>query len=92
MPTYRVRYIPRPGVRLLIEDVEADAVRQTPVHWVLIRYVLVVGRPREIVALRAARRDVAAVLRLCVVTARWGCHGETGDRRWPMPGSSRTHP
>ena len=35
MPTYRVLYVPRPGVRLLIEDVEADALVQTPLHWVL---------------------------------------------------------
>ena len=42
--TYRVLYVPRPGVRLLIEDVEADALVQTPVHWVLTCDVLVVGR------------------------------------------------
>ena len=29
MFTYRVLYVPRPGVRLLIEDVEADALVQT---------------------------------------------------------------
>ena len=72
MPTYRVLYVPRPGVRLLIEDVEADALVQTPLHWVLTCDVLVVGRPRDIVALRVARWDVTAVLRLCVVPARWG--------------------
>ena len=70
--TYRVLYVPRPGARLLIEDVEADALSGTPVHWILTRDMLVVGRPREIVALRVARRDVTAVLRLCVLPARWG--------------------
>ena len=80
MPTYRVLYVPRPGVRLLIEDVEADALVQTPLHWVLTRDAFVVGRPREIVALRVARRDVTAVLRLCVVSARWG-----GVRLPPAP-------
>ena len=72
MSTYRVVYVPRPGVRLLIEDVEADDLVQTPLHWVLTLDVLVVGRPREIVALRAPRGDVTAVLRLCVLSARWG--------------------
>jgi len=70
--TYRVVYVPRPGVRLLIEDVEAHDLIRTPLHWVLTLDVLVVGRPREIVALRAPRADVTAVLRLCVLSARWG--------------------
>ena len=72
MSTYRVVYVPRPGARLLIEDVEADDLIQTHLHWVLTLDALVVGRPREIVALRAARRDVTAVLCLCLISARWG--------------------
>ena len=85
MPTYRVLYVPRPGVRLLIEDVEADALVQTPLHWALTRDALVVGRPREIVALRVARRDVTAVLRLCAVSARCPRDGAgCGCRPHPM--------
>ena len=72
MPTYRVIYDPRPGARYLIEDIEADALIVTDAHHVLTVDALVVGRPREIVALRARRRDITAVLRLCVTSARWG--------------------
>ena len=45
MPTFRVTYDPRPGVRLLIEDIEADAVRETPAHIELTLDMLVVGQP-----------------------------------------------
>ena len=72
VPTFRVIYDPRPGVRLLIEDVEADAIIQTPLHLVLTVDALVVGQPREVVALRVRRRDMTAVLRLCATSARWG--------------------
>ena len=72
MPTYRVIYDPRPGVRLLIEDIEADAVRGTPAHIELTLDMLVVGQSREIIALRVRCRDVTAVLRLCLTPARWG--------------------
>jgi hypothetical protein len=72
VPTFRVTYDPRPGVRLLIEDIEADAVRETPAHIELTLDMLVVGQPREIIALRSRRQDVTAVLRLCVTSARWG--------------------
>ena len=72
MPTFRVIYDPRPGARRLIEDVEADAPIVTDTHYVLTVDALVVGRPREIVVLRARRRDITAVLRLCVTSARWG--------------------
>ena len=65
MPTFRVIYDPRPGVRLLIEDIEADAIIETPLHLVLTVDALVVGRPRQVVALRVRRsgrdRDLAAV-------------------------------
>jgi hypothetical protein len=59
VPTYRFLYVPPPAVRLLIEDVEADTLVQTPLHWVLTCDVLVVGRPRENrgCAGSAARRD-----------------------------------
>jgi hypothetical protein len=60
VPTFRVIYVPRPGVRLLIEDVQADAVRETTAHVELTLDMLVVGKPREVVALRARRRDVTA--------------------------------
>ena len=73
MHTYRVVYVPRPGARLLIEDIEADAIIETPLHLVLTTDALVVGQPREIVALRVRRRDVTAILRLCRTSARrWG--------------------
>ena len=72
MPTFRVIYDPRPGVRLLIEDIEADALRETPAHLELTVDMLVIGRPREVIALRACRRDVTAILRLCRTSARWG--------------------
>ena len=72
MPTYRVIYVPRPGVRLLIEDVDADALRDTTAHVELTVDMLVVGQPREVIALRVRRRDVTAVLRLCHTSARWG--------------------
>ena len=72
MPTFRVIYDPRPGVRLLIEDIEADGIIETPQHLVLTVDALVIGLPREIVALRVRRQDVTAVLRLCATSARWG--------------------
>ena len=72
MATWRVIYDPRPGARLLIEDIEADAVRETTAHLELTLDMLVVGRPREIIALRVRRRDVTAILRLCRTSARWG--------------------
>ena len=72
MLTWRVIYDPRPGVRLLIQDVEADALRETPAHLELTLDMLVVGRPREVIALRARRQDVTAILRLCRTSARWG--------------------
>ena len=72
MPTYRVIYDPRPGVRLLLEDIETDAIIETPLHLVLTVDALVVGQPREIVALRVRRQDVTAILRLCHTSARWG--------------------
>ena len=72
MPTYRVIYDPRPGVRLLIEDVEADALRENSTHLELTLDMLVVGRPREVIALRVRRRDVTAISRLCRTSARWG--------------------
>lgn len=72
MPTFRVTYVPCPGVRLLIEDIVADAIAETPLHLVLTLDTLVVGQPRKVVALRARRQDVTAVLRLCVTPARWG--------------------
>lgn len=72
MPTFRVIYDPRPGVRLLIEDIEADAVRETMAHVELTVDMLVVGQPREVIALRVRRRDVTAILRLCRTSARWG--------------------
>jgi hypothetical protein len=70
--TWRVIYDPRPGARLLIEDVEADAIRETTAHLGLTLDTLVVAQPREIVTLRVRRRDVTAVLRLCTTSARWG--------------------
>ena len=32
VPTFRVTYVPCPGVRLLIEDIVADAITETPLH------------------------------------------------------------
>ena len=58
--------------QMLIEDVEADTLRETTGHLVLTVDTLVVGQPREIVALRFLRRDVPAVLWLCATSARWG--------------------
>ena len=72
MATWRVIYDPRPGARLLIEDIEADALRETTAHLELTLDMLVVGLPREIIALRVRRRDVTAILRLCLTSARWG--------------------
>ena len=50
----------------------ADAVRQDVVHVELTLDQLVIGMPREVIALRARRGDVTAVLRLCATPARWG--------------------
>ena len=72
MPTFRVINVPRPGVRLPIEAIEADGIVETPQHLVLTVDALVVGLPREIVALRVRRRDGTAVLRLCATSAGWG--------------------
>ena len=89
VPTYRVIYVPRPGVRLLIEDVEADALRENSAHLELTLDMLVVGRPREVVALRARRQDVTAVLLLCITPARWGGvrlrRRRTGGSLWAPP-------
>ena len=41
-------------------------------HLVLTVDMLVIGQPREIVALRVRRQDVRAVLRLCTTSAHWG--------------------
>ena len=57
---------------MLIEDIEADGERESGAHIELTLDMLVVGQPREVIALRARRRDVTAVLRLCVTPARWG--------------------
>jgi hypothetical protein len=93
VPTFRVIYDPRPGVRLLIEDVVADAIIETPLHLVLTVDALVVGQPREVVALRVRRRDVTAILRLCRTSARWGgvllhfygsAHGHRRGARMPQ--------
>ena len=43
--TYCVIYDPRPGGRLLLEDVEADALTETPGHYLLTRDQLVIGCP-----------------------------------------------
>ena len=72
LATWRVIYVPRPRARLLIEDIEADALRETTAHLELTLDMLVVGQSREIIALRVRRRDVTAILRLCRTPARWG--------------------
>jgi hypothetical protein len=68
VPTYRVICGPHPGVRLLIEDVEADAVRGTPAHIELSLDMIDVSQPREIIALRARRQDMTEVLLLCTTS------------------------
>ena len=70
--TWRVIYVPRPGVRFSSKMSRPDALRQTTAHIELTLDTLVVGQPREVTALRARRRDVTAVLRLCLTPARWG--------------------
>ena len=72
VPTYRVIYDPRPGARRFIEDVEADALIETAQHFTFTVDALVINLPREVVVLRAQRRDVTAVLVLCRTAARWG--------------------
>ena len=64
--------VPRPGVRLLIEDVGADALRESSAHLELTRDMLAVGRPREVIAFRVRRLDVTAIVRLFRTSARWG--------------------
>lgn len=65
MSTYRVTYRAGRGARRLLEDVEADGLRREAVCYVLVRDVLVVNRPRVVVALRVMCRDVHDVRCLC---------------------------
>lgn len=82
MPTYRVTYRPLRGRRRLLEDVEVDFLRAEPGYLVLVRDQVSILRAREVVALRVARWEVTAVLRLCVVSAWWG---GVGCRHPPRP-------
>ena len=82
--TWRVIYVPRFGVRLLTEDVEADAVRETTAHPQLTLDMLVVGQPREVIALRVrrprpARRVLAGLGRVNQI--------DGVQKQWRRPGS-----
>ena len=57
---------------MLFEDIEADALRENSAHLELTLDMIVVGRPREVIALRVRHRDATAILRLCRTSAQWG--------------------
>lgn len=66
MHTWRITFLPEPGIRRLVADVEAEYLeseRYGP-HVVLWRTQLVVGRPQRVIVWRL-RRDEATVERLC---------------------------
>ena len=62
MPIFRVTYRCVPGIRWLVEDVEADR-HDVRSNWhVFARVMCVIGVPRWVCALRVPDRDVAEVV------------------------------
>ena len=75
MATWRVTYRPAwaaPGAHL-IRDVEAQELRDDGKQFTLIGQALVMDQPREVIALRVDKRELAGQpFQLCDVHARWG--------------------
>ena len=61
MPTFRITYRPVPGVRWLVEDVEADRYAVVGCWHTWAAVVPVVGIPRWVCRLRVHERDVVEV-------------------------------
>jgi len=73
--TWRVTYRPAwAGPRVwLIQDVEAHELRDDGKQVTLLGRALVMDQPREVIALRVDKRELAGrPFRLCDVHARWG--------------------
>lgn len=88
MPTYRVTYRPSPGVRHLLEDLDADDLVTRGGTYELVQDQLVILTPREIVVLRVAAVDVTAIRRVCELPARWGGVRLPVDDASRRPGSA----